>query len=50
MRLSRLLDDLLLLAAADGDTFLVPTEVTVDRVVEEVRLRLLGLDLGDVAV
>ncbi|WP_088288122.1 HAMP domain-containing sensor histidine kinase [Kineosporia sp. A_224] len=50
VRLSRLLDDLLLLAAADGDTFLVPTDVTVDRVVEEVRLRLVGLDLGDVAV
>ncbi|MBI4944092.1 MAG: HAMP domain-containing histidine kinase, partial [Actinobacteria bacterium] len=50
VRLSRLLDDLLLLAAADGETFLVPTDVTVDRVVDEVRLRLVGLDLGDVTV
>ncbi len=49
-RLSRLLDDLLLLAAADGDAFLVPTDVTMARVVEEVRLRLVGLDLDDVSV
>ncbi|MBL8931626.1 MAG: HAMP domain-containing histidine kinase [Kineosporiaceae bacterium] len=49
-RLSRLLDDLLLLAAADSDAFLVPSEVSLGRVVEEIRLRIVGLDLAGVTV
>ena len=49
-RLSRLLDDLLLLAAADADTFLVTSPVRVGRVVEELRFRIRGLDVDGVTV
>lgn len=50
-RLSRLLDDLMLLAAARGDgSWLLPQAVTRSRLAEEVAIRLDGLGLGDVAV
>ncbi|MGF1661768.1 MAG: sensor histidine kinase [Kineosporiaceae bacterium] len=50
-RLSRLLDDLLLLAAARGDgSWLAPRDVTRAWLADEVAVRLDGLGLGDVPV